>query len=176
MIGKKEFFYWLIKGNWPQWFGGILLAFLNIILTIFYKTWGITGDTADWGFRVWSFLGGHPERWTAYFNEVGYKSLYKHPIYNGDTVLNFGLVIGVFLAVTLAGEFRIKKIKSARQVILGLIGGILMGYGARLALGCNVGAMIGGISSQSPHGWIFAVFMIFGSLAGSLIIKKFFIQ
>jgi uncharacterized membrane protein YedE/YeeE len=164
----------LIQGHWPHWVGGVILAGLNIILTAIYKPWSITGDMADWGFRTLSSWGGHPELWQKYFHEVGYDSLFKDPIYNEQTILNVGLMAGVLLSVALAAEFRIKRIKSGRQIIMGIIGGILMGYGARLALGCNVGAMIGGIASQSLHGWIFALFLFFGSLAGSILVRRCF--
>jgi uncharacterized membrane protein YedE/YeeE len=43
---------------------------------------------------------------------------------------------------------------NARQWAVGLVAGFLMGYSARLALGCNVGAMLSGISTGSLHGWI----------------------
>ena len=29
-----------------------------------------------------------------------------------------------------------------------------MGYGARLAFGCNIGALFSGIASGSLHGWL----------------------
>ena len=29
-----------------------------------------------------------------------------------------------------------------------------MGYGARIAFGCNIGAYFGGIASFSLHGWL----------------------
>jgi len=167
---------WLIKSYWPHWVGGILLAGLNITLTLIYKPWSITGDMADWGLRLWAFLGGHPEKLDEYFREVGYETLYKHPFYNEQTILNIGLILGVLLAVALAAEFHFKPIKSGRQLIIGIIGGVLMGYGARLALGCNVGAMLGGIASQSLHGWIFGLFLFFGSLTGTILVKYFTIK
>ncbi len=165
-----------IYSHWPHWVGGITLGVLNVILTLIYKPWSITGDIADWGFRLWSLLGGHPENWEAYFQEVGYQSLVKNPIYNEQMILNTGLIIGVLLAAALASEFRIKRIKSCRQVVIALAGGVLMGYGARLALGCNVGAMIGGIASQSLHGWIFGLFLIFGAFLGSVIVRDYLMK
>ena len=49
------------------------------------------------------------------------------------------------------------------QNLLGGIGGLLMGYGARLAFGCNIGAYFSGIASMSVHGWVWAVFALAGS-------------
>jgi len=176
MESKISFWKLLIKSHWPHWVGGVILGLLNIILTLVYKPWSVTGDIADWGFRVWSSLGGHPELLYDYFQEVGYESLLKNPVYNEQTILNTGLVMGVLLATALAAEFRIKRIKSGRQIILGLAGGVLMGYGARLALGCNVGAMIGGIASQSLHGWVFSIFLFWGSFTGVILVRRYLVN
>ena len=46
------------------------------------------------------------------------------------------------------------------------IGGLLMGYGARLAFGCNVGALFSGLASGSMHGWVWFALAFIGSLAG----------
>jgi len=48
-----------------------------------------------------------------------------------------------------------------------LIGGLLMGYGARLAYGCNIGAYFSGIASSSLHGWLWLVAAFLGSILGT---------
>ncbi|CBZ03456.1 hypothetical protein H04402_01646 [Clostridium botulinum H04402 065] len=48
-----------------------------------------------------------------------------------------------------------------------------MGYGARLASGCNIGSFLIGISSFSLHGWIYWIFITLGAFIGTLILKKF---
>jgi len=176
MPKKASLFQFILKRHWPHWFGSVILGLINIVLTIIYKPWSITGDISDWGFRIWNRMGGKPQDWKEYFNEVGFESLNKDPLFNEQTILNTGLIAGVFLAVALAAEFRIKPIKSYKQAVIGLLGGILMGYGSRLSLGCNVGAMLGGISSQSLHGWVFGVFLLFGSLTGVFLLKKYIMK
>jgi hypothetical protein len=47
-----------------------------------------------------------------------------------------------------------------------LLGGLLMGYGAWIACGCNVGIFFFGIVSTSLHGWIWIVFALAGSALG----------
>ena len=48
-----------------------------------------------------------------------------------------------------------------------MIGGLLMGYGARLAYGCNIGAYLGGLVSGSLHGWWWLIWGFIGSLVGT---------
>ena len=48
-----------------------------------------------------------------------------------------------------------------------------MGYGARLAFGCNIGALFSGIASGSIHGWVWFLFAFIGSYFG-VKSRKFF--
>ncbi|MBU7006835.1 YeeE/YedE thiosulfate transporter family protein [Phosphitispora fastidiosa] len=160
----------ILTGYWPFWTGGALLAILNILLAVFDKPWGISGNLAQWGLAVCKAAGGHPETWFYIWDEP-LRLDFADLLFSRGTVLNLGLILGVMLAALLAAEFRIKKVKSPRQLALGIAGGLLMGYGARLALGCNIGGLVNGIASQSLHGWVFGLFLIFGAWAGSVFMK-----
>jgi len=46
------------------------------------------------------------------------------------------------------------------------IGGLLMGWGARLCFGCNIGAFVGGVASGSLHGWIWFAAALGGCAIG----------
>ncbi|MCO5387692.1 MAG: YeeE/YedE family protein [Desulfosporosinus sp.] len=48
-----------------------------------------------------------------------------------------------------------------------------MGYGARIAYGCNVGALLNGIASSSLTGWIFAFAVFLGTWLGSKLLLKY---
>jgi hypothetical protein len=48
-----------------------------------------------------------------------------------------------------------------------VVGGLMLGYGARIAFGCNIGAYFGGISSTSLHGWLWFVAAFTGSSIGT---------
>ena len=68
-----------------------------------------------------------------------------------------------------------KKIKSVKQVVAAVLGGLIMGYGARLAGGCNIGALFSSIASLSLSGWVFALFLLVGAFIGSKLLAKFFL-
>lgn len=61
-----------------------------------------------------------------------------------------------------------------KWIIAASLGGLLMGYGARIAYGCNIGALYSGIASLSLSGWVFAVAMFFGAVVGSKLLVKYF--
>lgn len=171
MKQKKPFREWFLRGYWPYWLGALIIGILNSLLALIYRPLGITGDIAKHGLYIWALMGGQPATLITYFDEIGIEFNQSYKLLSETTVLNIGLVTGVLLSSIIASEFRIKSIKSGRQLTLGIIGGLLMGYGARLALGCNIGAMIGGIASLSLHGWVFGIFSFVGASAGVLVLK-----
>lgn len=46
------------------------------------------------------------------------------------------------------------------------LGGILLGIGARLATGCNIGAYLAGVASGSLHGWAWGLAALAGTWVG----------
>lgn len=68
--------------------------------------------------------------------------------------MNFGIILGAFIAAQ--GNFKPKKLK-AGPAGAAIVGGLLMGYGSRLAFGCNMGTYFEGIASFSLHGWVWMV-------------------
>jgi uncharacterized membrane protein YedE/YeeE len=48
-----------------------------------------------------------------------------------------------------------------------------MGYGARLAYGCNIGALLGGTMSGSLHGWVWLAAALAGMWLGVKLRPKF---
>ncbi len=52
------------------------------------------------------------------------------------------------------------------SVAAAIAGGLLLGYGARLAYGCNIGAFFSGVASTSLHGWVWIVAAVLGNVIG----------
>ncbi|GAW92023.1 YeeE/YedE thiosulfate transporter family protein [Calderihabitans maritimus] len=157
-----------VSTGWTYWFGGLLLALLNIILfAATQKPWGISLAIAKWGVKIARVFGSHPEKW-AYFQ-------HGHDIRGEDTWMILGMIAGSLLSTLLSSDFRWIKIRRRRQIILALGGGALMGFGARLAHGCNVGAFFSAISSQSLHGWVFAIFVFAGAYIGVKLLTRMYL-
>lgn len=81
--------------------------------------------------------------------------------------MDFGLVLGAMLAAGLAGRFRPSLSLTRTEILTAIVGGLLLGYGARLAFGCNIGAFFSGIASGSLHGWLWLVAALLGNLVGT---------
>ena len=90
------------------------------------------------------------------------------------TIRNLGIIAGALFSVLIASAFKIKKIKNGKQVAAAVLGGLFMGYGARIGFGCNIGAFYSGISSLSLSGWVFGAFLFVGAIIGSKLLVKYF--
>lgn len=173
-IQDNKIFKAVVKDSWPYVTGAVLLGLLNIAFFALSKNpWGVTTPFSYWGAWVVKTFGVSIEKW-AYFAGPHKNALNLSLFTHDGSLVNLGIIFGALLASLAASQFKIKKIKSVAQVIAAVCGGLLMGYGARLAFGCNIGALFSGIASSSLHGWIFLVFMFLGAWVGSKLLVKYF--
>ncbi|MFP4661453.1 MAG: YeeE/YedE thiosulfate transporter family protein [Halanaerobiales bacterium] len=160
-----------LREPWSYKKGAILLAIINIIY--FYlsgKIWSVSVNFTRWGSWFLSFLGINTTTWEVWNYHNGYFQPWKSRL----TWINLGIILGAFISVSLASQFKWRKIKSKKQILLGLLGGYLMGYGARVAVGCNIGGLYSAISSLSLNGWLYLPFIILGIYLGSKYILRYF--
>ena len=116
------------------------------------------------GAWLYRLVGGNVDKWYYFSSEGAQATLNNGIINHTGSWLNFGIIAGALVAVLLASQFKFKKIKSLKQVVAATLGGLLMGYGARLAGGCNIGALYSSIASLSLSGWVFVNFPVYRSL------------
>lgn len=173
-ISNNEVYQRLFKNPLTYVAGATLLAFFNVLTFAFTGNgWGVTGAFANWA--VWALqpFGLDVSTWPSFASEAAQKTLAGGFLADGTSVRNLGIILGALLATLLASQFKIKKIKSVRQVLAAVVGGLMMGYGARLANGCNIGALFTGTANLSVSGWVFALALLVGAYIGSKILKKF---
>lgn len=176
-LRENEVFKALFVNPWTYVTGAVLLALLNIVLLASTgKPWGVTTAFAFWAGWIWNGLGGDAHSW-AYFSEVAkpFNGASFSFMTDRASLLDLGVIAGALLSVLLASQARFKKVRSWKQVVAALLGGLLMGFGARLSFGCNIGAMFSGLPSMSLHGWVFMIFIFLGAAAGSKLLVKYFI-
>lgn len=174
-LGKNKIYQRIMKEPLTYVGGAVLLSVLQIAhLATLGKGWGVTSALADWGAWIYQALGGSVSDWAYFASEKAQATLAAGFLHDGGSIRNIGIILGAFVATLFASQFKIKKIKSVRQVVAATLGGLLMGYGARLAGGCNIGALFTGIASLSLSGWVFAIFLLLGAFFGSKLLAKYF--
>ncbi|MDT0511997.1 MULTISPECIES: YeeE/YedE family protein [unclassified Halomonas] len=170
-VGNRR---WLL-GPWPLLAGAVALALLNFAtLALAGRPWGITSAFALWGAKGFTALGGDVSQW-GYWQSSWNAAALEATIWRDITsVMNIGLMLGALIAASLAGRFAPSFRIPLRSVLAAVIGGIMLGYGARLAFGCNIGAYFSGIASGSLHGWVWLVAAFAGNMLGVKLRPFFF--
>ncbi|WP_068255860.1 YeeE/YedE family protein [Janibacter corallicola] len=163
----------VVRGSWPMWAGGVVLAVLGaLVLMTKGSAWGVTSAFALWGAKVAQALGMHPETW-AYWQDPGNAADLNGALLDHSTTLNdLGIIVGAALAAAIGGQFVIQRRIPGRVVAAAILGGFLMGYGARLSFGCNIGAYLAGIASFSLSGWVWAVVALVGTWLGLKVRRR----
>ena len=160
---------WL-RGPWPLVAGAVGLAAVNVAtLTIAGRPWGVTSAFALWGAKIAAAAGIPIASWP-YWAAPAQAAALKASVFNDVTsVMNFGIILGALLASILAGRFAPAWRIPARSLVAAVLGGLLLGYGARVAYGCNIGAYFSGIASGSLHGWLWLPAAFAGNILGTAL-------
>jgi uncharacterized protein len=152
----------IVRGSWPLFAAAIILAVLNALTLMVRGTpWGITSGFALWGGKFLMAIGVDVTTWGYFSGDKG-AALTKTVLADSTSVMNFGIMLGAFISAAAQGTFKPQRIKPG-IAFAAIIGGLMMGYGARLAFGCNIGAYFGGIASFSLHGWVWMVMAMLGT-------------
>ncbi|EKT4467845.1 YeeE/YedE family protein [Pseudomonas putida] len=164
-----------LRGPWPLVWGAVALALLNYAtLALAGRPWGITSAFALWGAKTLGGLGVDVGSW-AFWQMPGNAKALAAPLWQDvTTVMDLGIVLGALLAAGLAGRFAPSLNIPLPSLVAAVIGGLLLGYGSRLAYGCNIGAYFSGIASGSVHGWLWLVAAYSGNLVGVRLRPLFF--
>jgi uncharacterized membrane protein YedE/YeeE len=170
-VGVRRF----LRGPWPLVWGAVALALLNYAtLALAGRPWGITAAFALWGAKVAGGLGVDVSSWTSWQMPANAKALAAPVWEDVTTVMDIGIMLGAALAAGLAGRFAPSLKIPTRSLVAAVIGGLLLGYGSRLAYGCNIGAYFSGIASGSVHGWLWLIAAFAGNAVGVRIRPFFF--
>lgn len=147
--------------------GAVLLAVLAfLVLLVAGHPWSITWAFALWGAKAALRLGWQPDESAFWNGDFQRQALESSVFEDVTTVMDIGIVLGAAAAAGAAGRFRPRASFSGASLIAAVVGGLAMGYGARIAYGCNIGAFFSGIASTSLHGWVWIVAALGGNAIG----------
>lgn len=159
--------------GWPAIVGGAILGFINVLMYMVHMPWGVTGELSRWSNALMSAAGFAPPVLLG-LNDIGgcAARASEGGFFTHTFAVTVGLLVGAFVGALLAGEFKLRFPPSPRRYVQSLGGGIIMGYGAGLAIGCTIGAFFSAIPSLSISGWLFAIALAGGAFAGTKAITR----
>jgi len=159
--------FWL-RGPWPLVAGALGLAAVNIAtLMLAGRPWGVTSAFALWGSKVLSAGGIDMAAWPYWQSAARADELRASVFHDITSVMDFGIMLGALAASGLAGRFAPTWRVPLGSLLAAVVGGLMLGYGARIAYGCNIGAYFSGIASSSLHGWVWFAAAFAGNIAGT---------
>lgn len=162
------------RTRWARrwWLGALLLAVLYLLhLVVAGQPWGIVYGMGVWGAKAVSALGWDLSS-DAFWGVAPHAQRLAEPILADVTsVTNIGLIYGAIAAARWNGPAAF-SLPSGKRLAAAAIAGLVMGYSARMAFGCNVGAYLGGIASASLHGWVWFALAFAGSILGVRIRRR----
>ena len=164
----------IFRKEWSPIVGGIALGIINILLFIRFRPLGVVGEISRWTTSLSSSLG---------LQELHLKGMEglgacamtetEGSWFTSGFFLNFGIVAGALASALFAREFKLRIPQTPIRYVQSIVGGVIMGYGAGLGLGCTLGAFFSAVPSLALNGWVYAVGLAVGAYLGVQWIKRF---
>lgn len=158
-------------GKW-LWGAAALATLATLNLLIAGQPWGVV-----YGFGLWAGKIAQAAHWfdpgtNAFWSQpINAQILSQSVLLDVTSITNIGILAGA-LWVSAANPGDAKPL-SRQQWGVGLAAGFIMGYSSRLAFGCNIGAMLSGVSTGSIHGWIWIPLAFVGTILGVRIRRHY---
>jgi len=165
---------WLLRRvfveRWPAWLGGLGVGMLGFLAYLRTEPLGVT---AELGSRARTFaeqLGWITGRLPGLDGFAGCATVIIETLMTPNGLFILALVAGSLAMGIASGNFRPHAYPWHRY-LQATLGGVLMGWGAMVSLGCTVGVLLSGISAFALSGWAFAAALVAG-VWSSLAVKR----
>lgn len=157
----------VLSGPWPLAAGAVLLALGNLgVLLVAGHPWSITWAFTLWGAKAATLLNWDPSSSAFWQGDFQSAALAGSVMEDTTSLMDLAIMLGALCAAALAGRFSPRWRMPWRSLVAALLGGLAIGYGARIAYGCNIGAFVSGVASLSLHGWLWIAAALPGTWIG----------
>ncbi len=164
----KSMLHTIFQRHWNPY---VVLLIAGLLSALYFgltsTVWAVTGEFTRLGGDVLQLLGVNVSDWQ-YYNMV---KLTGTTLSRPDGWIVWGMFSGALMMVLLSNSFKIRLPQQKRRYVQGFVGGIIAGFGARLAMGCNLAAFFTGVPQFSLHAWIFIIATGIGTFFGAKLTK-----
>ncbi|MBN8440676.1 MAG: YeeE/YedE family protein [Thauera sp.] len=165
----REGVWW--QQRWRPHVGGVVVGFIAVLAYLRLGPLGVTAELGSLARTAASGSSGFPLRLEGLDTFAGCATAVKETLWSQNGAFVVGLVLGAFGAALSGGDFR-PRLPKVPEAVRALLGGLLMGWGAMVALGCTVGTLLSGIMAAALSGWLFALFLMLGTWLGWSLRKR----
>ncbi|HFQ89760.1 MAG TPA: YeeE/YedE family protein [Desulfobulbus sp.] len=171
----KRLYKVFCQTEWDATTTGIVVALFSILIMAWWRPWGAVGAIRNWGDWILYAAGWYRDsdmkEVVGFINDDGARVLTKSIWYNSGSVIGLGFVGGAFLSACLGGQFAL-RFPPFREYVKAIIAGILMGIGAALAGGCNIGGMYNALGNLAANGFTMWIGLVLGAVVGLWLLYK----
>jgi uncharacterized protein len=161
----------IFRRGWSAITGGLLLGMLNVFSYTAHMPWRIVGEYSRWANGLSTLVGLSPGKLLGSDQLVGCALRVGGGALTHGLLLNVALFAGSLISALLAHEFKLRFSRNKIRYTQSLGGGLLMGYGAGLGMGCTVGAFFSAIPSLALNGWVFGLALAGGAYLGAHLLR-----
>lgn len=164
----------VLSGPWPVITAAVVLALGNLsTLAVAGHPWSITWGFTLWGAKAAQWMGWQASSSGFWLGDFQSGALAGGLLDDTTSLMDLAIMLGALCAAALAGRFAPRWDFPWRSLVAALLGGLLLGYGSRIAYGCNIGAFVSGVASGSLHGWLWIAAALPGSWVGIHLRRRF---
>ncbi len=154
----------LLRRRWNPLVTGGLVGVLGMLAYFRVEPLGVTSQIATSARTALDSAGLLYDRLNGLDTFAGCAAVISQAITENGWLIG-GLVLGSLGVVLLAKRFELSKLTPLNS-LTALLGGVLMGWGSMLALGCTVGTLLSGVSAFALSGWVFGAAVFGGVFVG----------
>lgn len=171
---------WLRLQQWSPYVVGVgigVLSWLSFVLSD--HPLGCSAAFARTSGMIEKLLRGKKVEERPYYRQFS-------PTITWEWMLVLGIIIGAFISAKFSGQFQFNWVPNKWKVIVSdvvfirwavaLVGGIMMGFGARWAGGCTSGHGISGMLQLAVSSWLAAICFFVGGIATAMLIFRVFLS
>lgn len=151
----------VLRARWNPLVTGTIVGILGVVGYLRIEPLGVTSQLGSLTRTAMDGSGLLPERLNGLDTFAGCATVVVQTITDNGWLIG-GMVLAAAAAALAGGHFRLSRF-SWRGSASALLGGILMGWGSMIALGCTVGTLLSGIMAFAPSGWVFGA-AVFGGV------------
>lgn len=155
----------LLSRRWPAVTGGILVGWIAVLAYLRVGPLGVTAELGSVARTGALSVGLLPQTLHRLDGFAGCATVVKEALLSRNGVFVMGMILASALSATIAGDWK-PSLPERRALPRLFLGGLLLGWGAMVALGCTVGVLMSGIMAGAASGWVFLIACLAGAWLG----------